>query len=319
MLILLLGEMNDAAAEVLRRLLYATRATTISDNGRLHAARDWHRVVRQMTSRPDAISADARPTPDLERFGGIRWVRRTKGVLTAKEKRRLMGVVVAKQGAYIAGRIKLATGRVPTGAAVLDDPELLAPPDSAWARAAEGACREQQTETIGHSYRTWAFGRALAALDGADVDVELLYTAALVHDFGLEHPVPGEDFTIRSADRVVACAREAGVDDFRSELAADAIAIHAHPSVDPELDLTGAWIQAGALCDLGGFRLWDLPKPWVQKVIEEYPRDGVIKAVVAMIGAESKAVPDGRFALLRRCGYSQMLATGPKYGTAGVK
>ena len=142
-----------------------------------------------MTSMPDANSADARPAPDLERFGGIRWVRRTKGALTAKERRRLMGVVVATQGAYIAGRIKLATGRVPAGAAVLDDPELLAPPDSAWARAAEDACREQQTETIGHSYRTWAFGRALAALDGADVDVELLYTAALVHDFGLEHAV----------------------------------------------------------------------------------------------------------------------------------
>jgi hypothetical protein len=272
-----------------------------------------------MTGTPDVTSPEARPTPDLERFGGIRWVRRTKGVLTAKEKRRLMGVVVAAQGAYIAGRIKLATGRVPAGAAVLDDPELLAPPDSAWARAAEDACLEQQTETIGHSYRTWAFGRALAALDGADVDVELLYTAALVHDFGLEHAVPGEDFTIRSADRVVACARESGVDDVRSELAADAIAIHAHPSVDPELDLTGAWIQAGALCDLGGFRLWDLPKPWVQEVIEEHPRDAEIKAVVAMIGAESKAVPHGRFALLRRCGYLQMLATGPKYGTAGVK
>ena len=54
-------------------------------------------------------------------------------------------------------------------------------------------------------------------------------------------------------------------------------------------------------------------------MIEEHPRDGVIKAVVAMIGAESKAVPHGRFALLRRCGFSQMLATGPKYGTAGVR
>src|SRR5690242_16604632 len=137
------------------------------------------RVVDQMTSKADATRADARPTPDLDRFGGVRWVRRTKGALTAREKRRLMGAVVATQGAYIIGRIKLATGRVPTGAAVLDDPELLAPPDSAWARAAQAACREQQAETIGHSYRTWAFGRALAALDGADVDAELLYTAAL--------------------------------------------------------------------------------------------------------------------------------------------
>jgi len=47
---------------------------------------------------PDATSADARPAPDLERFGGIRWVRRTKGALTAKERRRMMGVVVASQG-----------------------------------------------------------------------------------------------------------------------------------------------------------------------------------------------------------------------------
>ena len=50
-----------------------------------------------MTSRPDATGADVRPTPDLDRFGGIRWVRRTKGGLTAKEKRRLLGVVVAAQ------------------------------------------------------------------------------------------------------------------------------------------------------------------------------------------------------------------------------
>ena len=112
-----------------------------------------------MTSMPDATSAAARPAPDPERLGGIGWVRRTKGELTEKERRRLMGVVVAKQGAYIIGRIKLATGRVPAGAAVLDDPELLAPPDSAWARAAESACREQQPETVRHSYRTWAFRR----------------------------------------------------------------------------------------------------------------------------------------------------------------
>ena len=158
---------------------------------------------------------------------------------------------------------------MPAGAAVLDDPELLAPPDSAWARAAEDACREQQTETIGHSYRTWAFGRALAALDGADVDVELLYTAALVHDFGLEHAVPAR--TSRSAAPTGSSrARARRVSTTSAPSWPPTRSPSTHPSVDPELDLTGAWIQAGALCDLGGFRLWDLPKPWVQKVIEEH-------------------------------------------------
>jgi hypothetical protein len=191
---------------------------------------------------------------------------------------------------------------------------LLAPPDSGWARAAEDACRELQTETIGHSYRTWAFGRALAALDGADVDVELLYTAALVHDFGLEHAVPGEDFTIRSADRVVACAREAGVDDVRSELAADAIAIHAHPSVDPELDLTETWIRQRYAT--WGFPPVGLPKQWVQKVIEEHPRDGVIQAVVASGRSRRRCPTAARVVAAVRV--LADLATRPKYGT-GVK
>ncbi len=254
-------------------------------------------------------------SPDPNRTGGLAWVRRTKGTLTKAEKRAFLGVVVKTQGSYMAGRIKLATGRVPKGVAALDDPALLAPPDSAWARAAEEACREQQAATIGHSYRAWAFGRAIAALDNADIDTELLYTAALVHDHGLEHATPGEDFTIRSTNRLLACAREANVDEARAERAADAIVAHATPGATPENDAEGAWLQAGALCDLTGDQLWRLPRPWVQKVIDEHPRDGVAKAVAAMVKAESKAVPDGRFALINRCGFTMLMKSAPRFGT----
>jgi hypothetical protein len=253
--------------------------------------------------------------PDPERLGGIGWVRRTGGSLTKAERRRLLAASVRGQGEYLAGRIKLLAGRVPAGVAELDDPDLLAPPDSAWARAAEEACREQLPATIGHSYRSWAFGRAIAALDRVPVDAEILYTAALVHDHGLEHSVAGQDFTLRSADRVLACAREAGAGDERGELAADAIVAHATPGAHPAKDGAGAWLQAGAMCDLIGARLWDLPRPWVARVVAEHPRDGVVEAITGMIRAESKAMPDGRFALIRRCGFASVMRVAPKFGS----
>ena len=62
----------------------------------------------------------------------------------------------------------------------------------------------------GHSYRTWMFGLALAALDRAEIDRELFYCAALLHDYGIAEPTPGRDFTLGGADRLLACADRPG-------------------------------------------------------------------------------------------------------------
>jgi hypothetical protein len=253
--------------------------------------------------------------PDPERLGGIGWARRTNGNLTRAEKRRLLGEIVRGQGQALAGRIKIVTGRVPKHVAELDDAALLAPPDSAWVKAAEEACQEQSPATIGHGYRTWAFGRAIAALEKVPVDAEVLYTAALLHDYGIETQAPDQDFTIRSADRLVACAHEAGVDDDRAGLAADAIVSHFTPGADPVTDGAGAWVQAGALCDLLGVRKNDFPRAWIQKVHADHPRDGVVDAFARMINAEKKAVPNGRLALVGKCGFTAAMRTATKYGS----
>ena len=44
--------------------------------------------------------------------------------------------------------------------------------------------------------RTWMYGLALAALDREELDRELFYCAALVHDFGISRRVEGRDFTL---------------------------------------------------------------------------------------------------------------------------
>src|ERR1700742_4981246 len=167
--------------------------------------------------------------PDPNRLGGLEWVRRTRGTLTAAERRRLIGAIAVSQAVNIAGRLKLALGRLPDGASSIDVRHF-EPPDSRLAREAEAACAEQSDLIADHSYRTWMWGTALATLDGEWLDRELFYCAALVHDWGATAPVPGEDFTIRGGEQALACAHAAGIDPARADLIADGICCHTTPA-----------------------------------------------------------------------------------------
>jgi hypothetical protein len=260
---------------------------------------------------PTAEADGSGTAPDPQRLGGIGWARRTRGALTGAERRRLTGEITRALASTMAGRVKLALGRLPAGAADLDLADFR-PPDSALAREAEEACREQSPAVAGHGHRTYVFGRALAALDREPLDTELFYVAALLHDAGIEQPVAGEDFTLRSAQRAVDCAHAGGLAEHQAELIADAITAHATPGITPARDGTlGYYVQSGATADLAGIRLWDLPKPLVTGAIELHPRHGVQKGVQKLIREEARAVPEGRFALLVRCGFILSVKVAP--------
>jgi hypothetical protein len=249
--------------------------------------------------------------PDPERLGGLAWTRRTKGSLSSRERRRLLGAIVRGQAEYIAGRIRLATGRVPAGARDLALADFQ-PPDSAYARAAEEACAEQLPAVAGHGYRTWALGSGLAALDGHALEPELFYVACLLHDWGICEPVAGEDFTIRSAERAARAAEGLDVAPEDTEAIGDAITVHATPGATVEVDgALGCYVQAGAVFDLAGVRAGDLPRSFREETVRAHPRAGVTDEIVRLIGAEARAVPEGRFALLRRCGFVPLIRLAP--------
>jgi hypothetical protein len=65
----------------------------------------------------------------------------------------------------------------------------------------------------------------------------------------------------------------------------------------------GLYIQAGAILDLLGMRLWDLPRPFVRDVYARHPQAGVRTMIRDMIKNEARAVPAGRFALLAATGF----------------
>ncbi len=252
---------------------------------------------------------DHHPTParDLGRVGGIEWLERTNGSLTSADRRSLIGPILRGQAQAIAGRLALLAGRRRRAAI-----ELPAPPDSAMAREAEEAAADQPAALLGHAYRTWAFGAALAAVDGAGgLDGELFYVASLLHDVGLTEAVSGEDFTLRSAAAarpIVAAHRDAAEVD----LVRDAISAHATPGATVAADGPEAfYVQAGATCDLGGLRLHHLPAAFVDDVLDRHPRTGLVVDITARIVAEATAVPGSRFALLRRAGFTQAIRFAP--------
>ena len=240
--------------------------------------------------------------PDPQRLGGLGWTRRTGGQLTPRERRRLLAAIAFGQWENALGRAKLALGRLPPGAANVDL-EAFAVPDSLLARETEQACAEQPRELVSHSFRTWLFGRALAAVDAEPLDTELFYCCALLHDYGLIEPTPGQDFTLAGADRALSCAAAADLGDHRSHELADAICVHATPGVSIDRDgRLGCYVQWGAMADVAGLRICDVSPGNVDEIIRRYPRDDFKRQITAMMRAEAAALPQGRFGLLVRSG-----------------
>lgn len=245
--------------------------------------------------------------PDHSRLGGIDWLETTNGSLTGAEKRRLLASVARGQAHGLAGRVKLRAGRRP------DEPASIPPPpDSALARAAEEACATQTPALVAHSYRTWAFGRALASVDGETrIDDELFYAAALMHDSGLAETVIGEDFALRSA-RIAGEYIHDILDAEDLRHLQDSISAHTTPGLSIEDDgIEAFYLQAGATLDLAGLRIGDLAEQTVKTVVGHHPRADIEGTISELIRNEAAAVPDGRFALLARTGFLQAIRMAP--------
>ncbi|MBO9533643.1 MAG: hypothetical protein J7513_11795 [Solirubrobacteraceae bacterium] len=242
--------------------------------------------------------------PDLHRVGGLRWTQSTGGALTPAEERRLLGAAARGLATTLTARLWMRTGRIPDTAAHLTLTDFR-PPDSAFAASVQEACAEQAPAWQAHSYRTWIFGRALAVVDGVDhdLDPELFYASALLHDHGIANVVPGEDFTLRSAERARRCAEHAGLPGDASTAVQDAITVHLTPGLTVARDgALGTYVQRGALLDLAGARAGDLPRALRRQAAAAHERGDVCKDEIPAVNAQCHATPRGRIAFARRCG-----------------
>ena len=237
-------------------------------------------------------------------LGTKAWVERTGGQLTTAERRSLLRPLARTHATNAAGRLSMLL-RVNSGrrhssvSAVGRRPA----PDSVLTRAAEDVARRRLSPVLlNHSYRTYAFGAALGELENLDVDREVLFAAALLHDVGLPTPVPQVDFTRDSARAARDVAEQVGLSTAATDTLQTAITLHHSPGVTLTHGPVAYLLSAGAGLDVVGLGSWRLPPDLLAEVVESYPRTGFKREFSAAFRTEAARVPAGRARFLRRYG-----------------
>jgi hypothetical protein len=234
--------------------------------------------------------------------GTAAWTMRTGGRLSPAESRRLVAELARVHVGNAVGRLSLLAHLNP-GRNAYVAPGRLVPPDSALTRAAtDAAVRTLPVPLLNHSHRTYRFGRALGELEGVDVDAEILFAAALLHDTGLILAGGRDDFTLTSARVARDVAETVGLSTAAIDTLQTAITLHHSPRVTLAAGPVPYLLAAGAGVDVAGLRCWELPRGILADTVRTHPRAG-FKAYFADAWADEAArVPHGRARLLRRYG-----------------
>lgn len=234
--------------------------------------------------------------------GTADWTMRTGGRLQPAESRRLVADLARVHIGNAVGRLGILTHLNP-GRNAYVAPARLVPPDSALTRAAsDSAIRTLPAPLLNHSYRTYQFGRALGELEEVDVDAELLFAAALLHDTGLVMANGRNDFTLTSARVARDVAEQVGLSTAATETLQTAITMHHSPRVTLAAGPVAYLLAAGAGVDVAGLRCWELPHATLTETVREHPREGFKEYFAQAWADEAARVPQGRARLLRRYG-----------------
>lgn len=236
------------------------------------------------------------------RVGTHAWTMRTGGHLQPADTRRLLVDLARAHATNAVGRLTLLAHLHPGRNAYVPAGRLV-PPNSALTRAAtDAATKVLPTALLNHSYRTYQFGRAIGELERLDVDAELLYAAALLHDTGLGTATGRNDFTLTSARIARDVAEHVGLSTAATDTLQTAITMHHNPRVTLDAGPVAYLLSAGAAVDVFGVRSWQLPAATLTTAVSDHPRDGFKKYFTQAWADEAARVPQGRARLLRRYG-----------------
>lgn len=234
--------------------------------------------------------------------GTVEWTQRTGGRLEPAERLRLVGDLAVVHVRNVIGRCSMIA-HLDRGRRSYVPPARLLPPDSPLTRAAEDvAVRVLPPALLGHSYRAYRFASALGELEGLEVDRELLFAAALLHDTGLVLAAGKDDFTLTSARTAREVADQVGLPAAATATLQTAITMHHSPRVSLAAGPVAYLLSAGAGVDVVGMRSWDLPPGLLAEAVRAYPREGFKTYFSRAWAAEAARVPQGRAQLLRRYG-----------------
>ncbi|TDD75020.1 HD domain-containing protein [Actinomadura darangshiensis] len=153
-----------------------------------------------------------------------------------------------------------------------------------------------------HSVRTYLFGRALGEArglrPGLSYDDEVLFLGSVLHDLGLTEQGNGRQrFEVDGADLAAQFVSENGLDDERTRIVWEAIALHTSRGIAhrmrPEIALT----HAGTSIDMTGLGADAFPEGLAERAHTAFPRleegCGLTKLILDQIAANPAKAPMG--------------------------
>lgn len=241
-------------------------------------------------------------------LGTLTWAARTGGRLRLRDR-----ALLVRDGV----RARLAVRRrrpAVIGGAELRELARRPLPSGPLIAIAESACRDiSEPWLVEHCLRTFVWGDLLAVIDGAAVDRDALFLAALLHDLGLtaaHAPAPGGCFAVVGAERAMAVLRAAGASADLTARVGAAICLHLNPVIAPEHGAVAHYLQAGASADVIGARQRELA-PCRDEVLAAHPRHGATRSLAAVIRAQGERSPATRSGWLCANGFVGLVERAP--------
>ena len=166
-------------------------------------------------------------------------------------------------------------------------------PDTELCLAAMALARDHSPPFLfNHVMRTFAFGRAAGALQGAKYDQEMLFLGSVLHDLGLVEAFIAEDrFELDGADAAADFLSKNGYSDRKIAVIWDAIALHTTLGVSQRKQAEIALLQIGAGIDVGAIPQSLVTPESIEIILAEYPRLGFKQAMLAAMDAVVRRKP----------------------------
>ena len=141
------------------------------------------------------------------------------------------------------------------------------------ARAMEYARLHSEPYLFNHVMRSWLFAVSIAQQRKVAHDAEVLAVATLLHDVGLAKDFSGSlRFEVESANAARRFAQGEGVDERRTQLIWDGVALNSTPSIGLHKEIEVSLCTAGIGLDWGGFGYESLSASRIAEVLDAFPR-----------------------------------------------
>lgn len=156
------------------------------------------------------------------------------------------------------------------------------------------ATQYQSTAITAHAIRCWLWAEAFAVVEELrDVDHELLYVAAILHDIGTVTEFDNHTISYEHAGGHVGVALTAGAGwpAERRQRVLDVIVRHNWPSVDAAFDVEGHLLEVATGLDISGARPDALPAEFLREVLAAHPRGELAREFSACVIDQAERKP----------------------------